>query len=82
MNTEAPENSGPIPTTREYEPCPCGKTPTEILINLPRGSKYGQAQGNCCGDWALEFKAGFPKTNEELTTQAIDAWNNAPRGNT
>ena len=61
-------------------PCPCGEVPEDLIIRVPQGSKYGTVAGQCCGDWVLEFKAGYPKSNEELSNQAEVAWNAAPRG--
>lgn len=63
-----------------YAACPCGEVPSDIMINLPQGAKYGTVAGNCCGDWVLEFKAGYPKNNDELVLAARTAWNEAPRG--
>lgn len=62
-----------------YARCPCGQVPTDIMINMPQGSKYGTVAGNCCGDWMLEFKAGYPKDNNHLIVLATNAWNSLSR---
>jgi hypothetical protein len=67
------------PEKPAYARCACGEVPAELAINLPPGSKYGHVAGNCCGDWMLEFKAGYPKDNEALLAKAVAAWNAAPR---
>jgi hypothetical protein len=70
----------PVSEIKEvYARCACGQVPAELAINLPTNSKYGHVAGNCCGDWILEFKAGYPKSNEHLVKIATDAWNAAPR---
>jgi hypothetical protein len=68
------------PETPKRAVCPCGQHPEDLMINLPQGAKYGQVAGNCCGDWILEFKAGYPKSNEHLVQIASQAWEDAPRG--
>lgn len=59
--------------------CPCGEAPTDLMIHVPQGSKYGIVSGNCCGTWNIEFKAGFPKDNQDLAQKAEQAWDEAPR---
>lgn len=63
-----------------YATCPCGETPAELFVRLPKGSKQGIVAGNCCGDWLLEFKAGYPKDDADLLERGKMAWNNQPRG--
>jgi hypothetical protein len=59
--------------------CPCGDNPTDLMINLPQGSKYGTVQGNCCGIWGKEFFAGYPKSDQHLIQIAEKAWEESPR---
>lgn len=76
VNDEPPVPEEP----RALAPCPCGEVPTELLINLPKNSKYGHVAGNCCADWILEFKAGYPKNDNHLIAVATMAWDRGPRG--
>lgn len=61
------------------KPCPCGNTPSGLLIEMQERAKYGQAMGDCCGAWIVEFRNGYTKDNELTLKRAQDAWNNAPR---
>ena len=65
------------PEKKVFGACPCGSVPTDLMISVPNGSKYGAVAGNCCGDWSLEFKAGYPKDQDDLIAKASDAWNGA-----
>lgn len=76
-NTTPPPPPAKQPVT--HTPCPCGVVPTDLMINIPRGSKYGTVAGNCCAVWAMEFKVGYPATEDIATQIAISAWEAAPR---
>lgn len=79
MTDQATAEPG-VETLDKYQPCPCGETPTDLIISVPRGSKYGRVEGNCCAVWSMEFLAGFPKDQADLQQRAMSAWNLAPRG--
>jgi len=61
--------------------CPCGKTPSAILIEREYNrSKWAFAYGDCCSEWHIEFRAGYLDDDEpELMQAAQIAWNNTPR---
>ena len=61
--------------------CPCGKTPTAILIDRESNhSKWAFAYGDCCGQWYIQFQAGYlDDDSPELKQAAQIAWNNTPR---
>ena len=60
-------------------PCPCGMVPTALLIEMPERAKYGRTMGDCCSEWAVEFRNGYTQDPELTTQRARDAWNDAPR---
>lgn len=61
--------------------CPCGKTPTKIIIQEDRIAKWSMAFGDCCSDWIIEFRTHYKKPGSpELYKLAVDAWNEMPRG--
>ncbi len=64
----------------ELKPCPCGRTPTKLSI-VSDNAKWFRCAGNCCGEWEIEFRSNysFPKS-KEAKKLAIEAWNDAPRG--
>lgn len=66
---------------RALKPCPCGKTPNDLVINGVMTDRYMYVTGNCCDEWSVEFRAGYfdPATSSCLLL-AIVAWNGAPRG--
>jgi len=67
----------------KLKPCPCGETPNSICIPLSHEDlKWVSCSGNCCGEWAIEFRnIGYNKLDSpEIMKLAIEAWNNAPRG--
>ena len=60
--------------------CPCGQIPSALdLQENGQGGKYMLASPNCCGEWAIEFRANYTK-GEEAMKLAISAWNAMPRG--
>lgn len=60
-------------------PCPCGKEPSTLLIEMPERAKYGVAMGDCCGTWMVEFRNGYAQDPNITTKKAREAWNDAPR---
>ncbi len=60
-------------------PCPCGAVPEGLLVELQPRSKYGRVQGDCCGDWMIEFKAAFNEAPEQVALRAKAAWEAAQR---
>ena len=66
----------------QLKPCPCGAVPNSLFRKSKRpNSKYAYVSGTCCWKWTIQFpllgKSIFSKGAED---QAIDVWNNAPRG--
>jgi len=62
------------------KPCPCGKTPTAILLyNWQPQQKWVFATPECCGEWMFEFRASYSKDEEEVTALAVEAWDAMPR---
>lgn len=60
-------------------PCPCGKTPTELDV-VPSDTLWAIVQGDCCGEWAIEFRLDeISVDSKEAYRLACEAWNNAPR---
>ncbi len=71
---EAPE----APPKRVYQPCPCGKVPEQLMLEVNEQNKLGRAL--CpCGVWGLEFLRGFEKDPEKILDKAQQAWDSAPR---
>ena len=64
--------------TCKLHPCPCGKTPTMVIVNSGR-VKWAYVCGNCCNGWWREFRADYA-TGEVLVAKAAKAWNEASRG--
>ena len=60
------------------KPCPCGKTPTKLSVKETLSGKWAYVEGNCCGDWIIEYRNGYA-TGKEQYTLAVEAWNEAPR---
>lgn len=65
---------------RHYQPCPCGKTPERLMLEVQQDSKVGRAYGDCCGTWAVEFLRGIETNHEKILDKAHTAWDTAPRG--
>ena len=61
--------------------CPCGKTPTELIIaDSGQGGRWADTMGDCCGEWEVEFRTQYnPFDSAECMELAIEAWNEAPR---
>lgn len=69
----------PAPPEVKLGPCPCGKTPMGLFIEMPERGKYGRTMGDCCAEWQVEFRNGFTADQDETLAKAQRAWNNAPR---
>ena len=63
------------------KPCPCGKTPEKLYIHdTGQGGKWANANGDCCGEWEIEFRTDYlDYGSDECMALAIAAWNAAPR---
>ena len=68
--------------TVELKRCPCGEVPTTVCVIEGNSSKYMHVVGGCCGEWMIEFRTNYhPAGTSECKALAVEAWNNAPRGN-
>ncbi len=64
----------------KLKPCPCGKTPGSIgTYPSVSGCKWAFVDPDCCGTWMIEFRTQY-ETGDKLLKLAIEAWNDAPRG--
>ncbi len=62
------------------KPCPCGETPTTLIIIDSGSAKWAYVCGDCCGEWNIEFRTQyFPLATEECMALAKKAWNRVPR---
>lgn len=61
-------------------PCPCGKVPERLMIEMPQRAKYGLTMGDCCASWAVEFRNGYTDDPNKTADLARQAWQEAPRG--
>ena len=61
--------------------CPCGRTPTKLhIVDNGQGGKWGDASGDCCGEWKIEFRTDYNKFDtKECMSLAVDAWNETER---
>jgi len=66
----------------ELKPCPCGQTPTKlVLLDSIDGSKYAYAYGDCCGEWYIYFRRNYINIDSiECIALAAAKWNRASRG--
>ena len=67
----------------EIAPCPCGMTPDKLCITgAGQGGKWANVGGKgCCGEWEIEFRTDYyALDSDECMNNAIQAWNEAPRG--
>lgn len=74
-NTQAPEE----PNIIALAPCPCGRQPQNLVIEMPQRAKYGRASGDCCAEWSVEFRNGYSDDPQLTQERAVKAWNEAPR---
>ena len=68
------------PNPMLHQKCPCGEIPGTLIIEINQDGKYGRVLGDCCGEWAIEFKIGVGRTKDQAALKAQVAWNEAPRG--
>jgi hypothetical protein len=61
--------------------CPCGKVPNSLFVtDANQGGKYANVNGDCCGEWTIEFRTGYSKVgSDDCMSVAVAAWNDAPR---
>jgi hypothetical protein len=63
----------------ELKPCPCGKTPSSLLL-IDNGAKWAYATGDCCNEWHIEFRTMYNNLeSDECMALAFYAWNSARR---
>ena len=74
-----PENQPQPELKIDLEPCPCGKVPEGLMIEMQERGKYGRTMGDCCAEWAVEFRNGYTADQQETLKKAAAAWNAAPR---
>ena len=70
------------PTDDELKPCPCGQTPTRLMVLAEsRNPKWADCAPDCCDEWRVEFRNGYDDiASEESYRKAVYAWNDATRG--
>jgi len=61
-------------------PCPCAGGETNLLLDVPQGSKVGRASCSMCGVWGVDFLVPRTQEQELVAKAAAKAWNEAPRG--
>lgn len=61
------------------DPCPCGNTPSKLIVDQSDYSQWAWATPDCCREWSIEFRAGYEKDPELVASRAAAAWNAAPR---
>lgn len=61
------------------EPCPCGKTPMMLMMELDRDKKRGHVFGDCCSEWMIEFSNNYNVDKDKMAEKAKTAWNRASR---
>ena len=67
-------------TPTPLEPCPCGKTPSELFIcDTGQGGKYADVCGDCCAEWKIEFRQDY-QSGDKAMELATYAWNTTTRG--
>ena len=61
--------------------CPCGEYPNELaVVENGQGTKWLIVSGDCCSEWSIEFRNNYaPIDSNECRTNALMAWNAAPR---
>lgn len=80
MTRKNGEKTEPDVEKIHLEPCPCGKTPDLLIIEMPERAKWGRAFGDCCSEWAIEFRNGYTADGKVSQKRAAKAWNETPRG--
>jgi len=80
--TMAARDDGTVGRTARLAPCPCGKTPTRLVITGEHATpKWAQYHGDCCGEWIIEFRNQYNDLADDASTSLAEiAWNNASRG--
>ncbi len=73
----ADEDDGMVRT--HIEPCPCGKQPTMLMLELDKDRKRGHVFGDCCSEWMVEFNNNYNVDKDKMAERAKVAWNRAPR---
>jgi hypothetical protein len=67
--------------TVELKRCPCGEVPRQISIVDTGSAKYMFAVPSCCSEWMIEFRTNYHHADtSECRALAVEAWNNASRG--
>ena len=66
--------SGENPPAR----CPCGQIPSRILGGETL-VKWAYAYGDCCGEWSVEYRQEWARSQEEADKLAREAWDAAAR---
>lgn len=81
MNDQTQETPPAPPAAKErtYKPCPCGKVPEQLIIEIPQQGKLGRAVCGICGEWGVDFLRGMTQDPESILDKAQAAWDAAPR---
>lgn len=69
-----------MPESKPLSACPCGKVPNRLCIVEGQTCKWAYANGDCCGEWNVEFQTHYLKLSSDKCIElAIKEWNRAPR---
>ena len=60
--------------------CPCSDGETNLMLDVPQGSKVGRASCSTCGVWGVDFLMPRTQDKDIISAAASKAWNEAPRG--
>jgi len=63
----------------QLAPCPCGSPESNLMLDVPQGSKIGRASCGACGVWGVDFLVPRVQDQELVGKYAAKAWNEAPR---
>lgn len=60
--------------------CPCGKTPTKLIIQEGNTYRWRQISGDCCGEWEIESsRIEYQAKEDDVYKQCVEDWNEASR---
>ena len=66
--------------TQTLKPCPCGKTPTKLVIQDGSTYRWRLIAGDCCGQWMIESgRIALGSSDKQVELECIESWNKAMR---